>query len=314
MNQLAQTETETVRVWPEQVPDADLWRDIGPALERPRWENSRLVRKVSQPTLTAFRPEPAIAGDTGVIVCPGGAFHFLTVDKEGTEVARWLTARGVTAFVLKYRVVPTPDDDAALLRIAAHPGQYRDQMDKVRPMVVADGIQAVRTVRQQARQWGIDADRLGILGFSAGGFVAAGAATEYDAESRPSFAACIYAGWNERRVPADVPPLFMAAAFTDELVNTQESVSLYAAWKAVGRPAELHLYAKVGYGFGLNRQGLPSDTWIDRFWDWLQAEGFGGINGNHSDRQERHAAMVSAEARGATLKLVPRLASSSFSP
>jgi len=273
MNQLAQTEAEIVPVWPEQVPDADLWRDIGPELERPRWENSRLVRNVSQPTLTVFRPEAASAAGTGVIVCPGGAFHFLMVDKEGTEVARWLTARGVTAFVLKYRVVPTPDDDAALVRIAANPHQYRDQMDKVRPMVVADGIQAVRMVRQKARKWGVDPHRLGILGFSAGGFVAAGAATQYDAESRPSFAAAIYAGWNERPVPADVPPLFVAAAFNDELVDTQISVSLYSAWKTVGRSAELHLYAKGGHGFGLNRQGLPSDTWIDRFWEWLQAEG-----------------------------------------
>src|SRR5437899_1048575 len=79
---------------------------------------------VSQPTLTVFRPEAASAAGTGVIVCPGGAFHFLMVDKEGTEVARWLTARGVTAFVLKYRVVPTPDDDAALVRIAANPHQH----------------------------------------------------------------------------------------------------------------------------------------------------------------------------------------------
>jgi acetyl esterase/lipase len=266
--------TEAIKLWPDGVPDADLWRGIGRELERPRWENSRLVRNVSRPTLTVFRPEPAGAVGTGVIVCPGGAFHFLMVDKEGTEVARWLTARGLTAFVLKYRLVPTPDDDAALLRIAANPGQYRDQMDKVRPMVVADGIQAMRTVRQQASTWGIDPDRLGILGFSAGGFVAVGAATEYDAESRPSFAAAIYAGWNEHPVPADVPPLFVAAAFDDELVDTQESLSLYAAWKAVGRPAELHLYAQGGHGFALIQQGLPSDHWIDRFWEWLQAQNF----------------------------------------
>jgi acetyl esterase/lipase len=240
MNQLASTQTDAIQVWPDQVSDADLWRDVGPELARPQWENSRLVRNVSRPTLAVFRPEPSIAVGTGVIVCPGGAFHFLMVDKEGTDVARWLTARGVTAFVLKYRLVPTPDDDAALLRIAANPRGYRDQMDRVRPMVVADGIQAVRTVRQQASQWGIDPDRLGILGFSAGGFVAAGAATRYDAESRPSFAAAIYAGWNEHPVPADVPPLFVAAAFDDELVDTQVSLSLYSAWKAVGRPAELH--------------------------------------------------------------------------
>jgi acetyl esterase/lipase len=274
VQKLAHTETETIRVWPDHVPNADLWRDIGPELDRPRWENSRLVRNVSQPTLTVYRPGPATTIGTGIIVCPGGAFHFLMVDKEGTDVARWLNARGISAFVLKYRVYPTPDDDEALLRIAANPHAYRHQMDSVRPMVVADGLQAVRIVRQRAGSWGIDADRLGIMGFSAGGFVAAGAASQYDTESRPNFAAAIYTGWNERSVPADVPPLFVAAAFDDELVDTQVSISLYSAWKSVGRPAELHLYAKGGHGFGLNPQGLPSDGWIDRFWEWLQAEGF----------------------------------------
>ena len=83
-----EVEPEIIPVWPDEVPDADLWRDAGPELERPSRENSRLVRNVSRPMLTVFRPDPAIASGTGVIVCPGGAFHFLMVDKEGTEVAR----------------------------------------------------------------------------------------------------------------------------------------------------------------------------------------------------------------------------------
>src|ERR1700737_2011998 len=105
MSQVAQS--ATIQVWPDRIPDADLWRDVGPELERPRWENSRLVRNVSQPTLTVFLPEPSIAVGTGVVVCPGGGFHFLMVDKEGSAVAHWLNARGVAAFVLKYRLVPT---------------------------------------------------------------------------------------------------------------------------------------------------------------------------------------------------------------
>src|SRR4051812_41321638 len=105
-----------IPVWPDQVPDADLWRDAGPELERPTWENSRLVRNVSQPTLTVYLPEPSLAIGTGVVSCPGGAFHFLMVDKEGTEVARWFNARGVAVFVLKYRVFPTPDDEEAFLQ------------------------------------------------------------------------------------------------------------------------------------------------------------------------------------------------------
>lgn len=267
-------QAEIVPIWPAGVPDADLWRDAGQELERPTWENSRLVRNVSEPTLTVFLPEPALATGAGVVVCPGGAFHFLMVDKEGTEIARWLTARGVAVFVLKYRVFPTPDDDAAFLRIAEDVLPHRANMDRVWPMAVADGLQAIRTVRQRASRWGIDPDRLGIMGFSAGGAVAAGTATAYDAECRPSFAAPIYAVWRERPVPADAPPLFLAAASDDPLVDAGHSIALYSAWHAAGRRAELHLYASGGHGFGLIPHGLPVDGWLERFWDWLRAEGF----------------------------------------
>ena len=265
---------EVVPVWPDRVPDADLWRDIGPELERPRWENSRLVRNVSRPTLTVFLPESSLANGTGVVVCPGGAFHFLMVDKEGTEVARWLNARGVAAFVLKYRLVPTLDDDAAFLEIAANPTPFRPRMDRVRPMAIADGLQALRAVRTNANRWGISADRLGIMGFSAGAYVAVGAATKYDAVSRPSFAASVYGEWWEGWVPADAPPLFLTAAGDDPLIAVRSNAALYAAWHAAGRRAELHLFARGGHGFALIRQGLPSDGWIDRFWEWLRAEGF----------------------------------------
>jgi acetyl esterase/lipase len=269
MSQVAQ-QTETIRVWPDRVPDADLWQGIGPELERPHWENSRLVRNVSQPTLTVYLPEPSVAIGTGIVVCPGGGFHFLMVDKEGSEVAHWLNARGVAAFVLKYRLVPTPDDDTAFVQQVSNLSLRRAQMDQVRPAAVADGLQAVRTVRQQARQWGVEPDRLGIMGFSAGGAVAAGAARVYDAESRPSFSAPVYGAWQDGpAVPADAPPLFLAAATDDPLVDAEASVSLYSAWKRAGRSAELHLYAQGGHGFGLIQQGLPSDRWIDRFWEWL---------------------------------------------
>jgi acetyl esterase/lipase len=265
---------ETIPVWPDQVPDADLWQGIGPELERPRRENSRLVRNVSQPSLTVFLPEPSVAVGTGIVVCPGGGFHFLMVDKEGTEVARWLNAHGVAAFVLKYRLVPTPDDDEAFNQQASTLSQRRAQMAQVRPACVADGLQALRTIRQQAHRWGVEPDRLGIMGFSAGGAVAAGAAMLYDAQSRPSFAAPIYATWDVATAPADAPPMFLAAASDDDVVDVQASLTLYAAWKAAGRSCELHLFAQGGHGFGLNQQGLPSDRWIDRFWEWLQAQSF----------------------------------------
>jgi acetyl esterase/lipase len=195
------------------------------------------------------------------------------IDKEGTDIARWLTARGVAAFVLKYRVLPTPDDDEAFSAIAANPTPHRPKMDRVRPMTIADGLQAIRTVRSQAGRWGIDPERLGILGFSAGAYVAVGAATKFDPESRPSFAASVYGEWWEGWIPAGAPPLFLTAASDDPLIAVHSNALLYAAWLAAGGRAELHLYAQGGHGFALIQQGLPSDGWINRFWEWLEAEG-----------------------------------------
>jgi acetyl esterase/lipase len=268
------TTPEIIAIWPGGVPDAEIWRDAGSELERPLWENSRLVRNVSVSTLTVYLPEPSIATGTAVISCPGGAFHFLMIDKEGTDVARWLTARGVAVFVLKYRVYPTPDDDDAFLEIAADPLPHRPNMEKIWPMSIADGVQAVRIVRARASQWGIAPDRIGIMGFSAGGAVTAGAASAYDAASRPDFAAPIYAVWQERPVPADAPPLFLVAASDDALVAPINSIRLYSAWQQAGRRAELHIYAEGGHGFGLIPKGLPVDGWMERFWEWLVAEGF----------------------------------------
>ena len=267
-------DADIIPVWPDQVPDADLWRDAGRELDRPRRNGGATVRNVSRPMLKVFVPDASLAVGTGVIVCPGGAFHWLSFDKEGTEVARWLNARGVAAFVLKYRVLPTPDDDEAFLQIAANPTPHRPKMDRVRPMVIADGLQAIRRLRMQVDQWGIAPDQLGILGFSAGAYAAVGAAMKYDAESRPSFAASVYGEWWERRVPADAPPLFLVAASNDPLFDVRSNSSLYEAWYTAGRRAELHLYAHGGHGFGVTPQGLPVDGWIDRFWEWLQAEGF----------------------------------------
>lgn len=266
--------TNIIPVWPDQVPDAEFWRNAGPEADFFSASGTRLLRNISTPTLTAYLPEPSTASGTGIIVCPGGAFHFLAIDKEGTDVARWLAARGVAAFVLKYRVVPIPDE-AQARQIAANPTPHRPQMDRVRPMVVADGLQAMRTLRAQAEQWRCSPDRLGIIGFSAGAHAAVGTALKYqDAESRPSFAASIYGEWWERWIPADAPPLFLMAASNDPLIDVRSNTGLYDAWYTAGCRAELHLYAQGGHGFGITRQGLPVDGWIDRFWEWLRAEGF----------------------------------------
>lgn len=270
-----EADATVIPVWPDQAPDADLWQSVGPESDIVTAAGTVLRRNISEPTLTAYLPEPATATGTGIVVCPGGAFHFLEIEKEGAEVAHWLSERGVAAFVLKYRVLPTPDDEAATLEIATNPTPHRTRMDRVRPMVIADGLQAIRRLRAQSSAWGIAPDRLGIMGFSAGAYAAVGAAMKYDdAESRPSFAASVYGEWWERWLPADAPPLFLVAASNDPLIDVRSNSGLYDAWYTAGRRAELHLYAQGGHGFGIRTQGLPVDDWIEHFWVWLQAEGF----------------------------------------
>jgi acetyl esterase/lipase len=240
----------------------------------------KIIRNVTQPTLTAYLPDPAAATGTAVIVCPGGAWHFLSIDMEGTDVATWLCSHGVAAFVLKYRLVPTGDDFLAQVQAFLSDAEHMDsQMQAIAPLVIADGQQAVRTVRSRAAEWAVAADRIGIMGFSAGGMVTANVARLYDPASRPDFAAPIYTGpYASAAVPADAPPLFVLCA-ADDAMAAPLSLRLFGDWRAAGRPAELHIYAAGGHGFGMRTLGQPSDTWIERFGEWLGGMGLLKRNG-----------------------------------
>jgi len=266
-----------IPLWPDGAPGSEGWAQQEQETLAPPPIGIRVVRNVTQPTLTAFLPDRAAAPGAAVIVCPGGAFHFLAIEHEGTQVARWLNARGVAAFVLRYRLIETPVDDDILSQQMHQNLTDRDRfgqlMQGLRPLIIADGLQAVKLVRRRAAEWGVASDRAGILGFSAGGYVTTGVALEYDADSRPDFAAPIYSSPYEGiSVPADAPPLFIAAAH-DDAFAASASVPLYSAWSTAGRSAELHIYSKGGHGFGMRKQGLPADHWIDHFGDWLQVQG-----------------------------------------
>jgi acetyl esterase/lipase len=233
-----------------------------------------VVTNVSQPTLTALVAPPEAASGTAVIICPGGGFHALSINSEGVDVAKWLNAKGVTAFVLKYRLVPTGDD--GVKEIMAKIGN-RKKMDEdnaaVIPLAIADGQAAVAYVRKHASEFGISPTRIGLMGFSAGGTVAASVGLNYTAESRPDFLVPIYAymgAIKETPVPKDAPPIFIVAATDDQLHLVPDSLNLYSRWLTAGKPAEIHIYSKGGHGFGMRKQNLPSDQWIDRFGEWLQ--------------------------------------------
>ncbi len=264
---------KVIPLWPDGAPGSEDWTQQEQETVLPPPESIKVVHNVTEPTLTAFLPNPSVASGTAIIVCPGGAFHMLAIDHEGLDVAHWLSARGVAAFVLKYRLVPTAmreEDFVKQIQSLPEPNKLKELTRQIEPLAIADGQQAMKVVRQHASQWGIAPDRIGMMGFSAGGRVTVGVALEHDAQSRPHFAAAIYGAlWEEIIVPADAPPFFIALANDDEIA-VEPSVALYRAWRAAGQPVELHIYAQGGHGFGMRKQGLPADHWIDRFGEWLQ--------------------------------------------
>ena len=240
--------------------------------------NTEVVTNVTKPTLTVFKPAPGTANGTAIVVAPGGGWMALSINSEGIDVAKYLAAKGVTAFVLKYRLAHTGDDATQEFgTLIGNPQKFVETVGKIIPLSVADGLAAVKYVRQHASELGVKSDRVGIIGFSAGGGVTAGVAFQYAAESRPAFVAPIYAGAGQLKdasVPADAPPMFLVAATDDQLGLVPDTVSLYEKWYLAKKPVELHLYAKGGHGFGMRKQNIPTDSWIDRFADWLDLQGF----------------------------------------
>jgi acetyl esterase/lipase len=266
---------KVIRLYSGPAPGSEDWKHSEQENRTNFW-NTRVVFNVVNPTLTVFQPDPAKAVGTAVIVCPGGAFFALSIDSEGFEVARWLNARGVTAFVLKYRLVECETDDPTreVMTKGADLAQLAAPIVK---LAMADGQAAVAYVRQHASEFGVKPDRIGLIGFSAGGTVVASVAYNYTPESRPNFVAPIYLAYDwaiKGDVPADAPPMFILAATDDQLGLAPQSVRLYNDWTAAKKSAELHLLSKGGHGFGMRKQNLPSDRWIERFAEWLEVQGW----------------------------------------
>jgi dienelactone hydrolase len=252
-----------------------------------------MLRNVSEPTLTVYAPAPGTATGSGVIVCPGGGWTILAWQHEGTDVAEWFAARGYTAFLLKYRVSATPADPAKFvaamtaqgamlaqpLKAAEAPRKMNDlarseALIYAREIAADDGRRALQLAREHATDWGVQPDRIGLIGFSAGAFLVADVAMDPQG-SPPAFLAPIYGGETRGRpVPTDAPPLFTVIAHDDRyLFHMVEG--LYSDWSMADRSAELHIFARGAHGFGMVKQGLPSDRWIDLMGAWLADKGFG---------------------------------------
>jgi acetyl esterase/lipase len=255
-------------------------------------QKKQMIRNVVNPTLTVYKPDPAKANGTAVIVAPGGGFLFLSWQTEGTEVAEWLASKGVTVFLLKYRLSNSGETQEEFqkammalfqaISAASNPQNkgkpegdisHHEAMSAITLLGQEDGRQAIRIVRKRAAEWGVNPAKIGIMGFSAGGMVTLGPVLQHDLESRPDFAAPVYTPWSDTPVPADAPPLFILVAGDDQLA-APGSIAMYTAWKNAKKEAELHVYAKGGHGFGIQKKGLPVDSWIERFWEWMKAQGF----------------------------------------
>jgi len=278
---------QVIPVWPGVAPGSESWTQK--EVEYLNAHGGKMVRNVVKPTLTVFPANPSAANGTAVIVCPGGGFRFLSWQSEGIDVAKWLSERGVTAFVLKYRLADTgaTEEDfrkataqlnGVTSRITAEAGKTTaPPSDPVResilPVSAADGHQALKLVRERAAEWGVAPDRIGMIGFSAGALVTVESALHYTAADRPDFVAPIYgAPWVDVQVPVDAPPMFIAVA-NDDAIASLTSVHLFSEWKAAGKSVELHIYSKGGHGFGMTGHGLPANHWIDRFGEWLEVQG-----------------------------------------
>ncbi len=237
----------------------------------------RIARNVWLPTITPVLPPNGTANGAAVIVAPGGAFLSLSMDTEGLEVARRLAAEGITAFVLKYRLNPTPEDEAAFMQFmgqrmaATASGKAESEISE--PRAAMDALQALRLVRQRAKEWQIDPARVGMIGFSAGAMAALQSVQTGKASDWPEFLGYIYGRMSAIEVPPEAPPMFVAIAMDDGLFARQ-GFGIVEAWRSAGRPVELHAYERGDHGFGTGRPGTTTILVIDEFIAWMQMHGW----------------------------------------
>ncbi len=228
------------------------------------------VSSIHRPSITAYVPPKEIATGAAVIILPGGGHRYLSIDTEGHWVAKWLSERGVASFVLKYRLAR---ETGSTYTVEEH--------------ALQDTQRALRLVRSRAKGWNIDPERSGLLGFSAGGQLAAHSAARFDPgkpdaadpiereSSRPAFQALLYSGSlrEDAQFPKDAPPAFLCVAF-DDRGPSRTAVDLFQRLRDTGINAELHIYARGGHGFGLRDRDLPITSWPVRLREWLVDQGF----------------------------------------
>jgi acetyl esterase/lipase len=280
---------QVIELWPGQPPEEGSGQIgeekvvMSPALDRKQvevTEPTRMITNVTKPTLTIFRPGEGRNAGTAVLICPGGGYWNLYWQLEGEEVAAWLNTLGATGIVLKYRVPRRPDEPRG------EPAR--------RPL--QDAQRAISLLRSKASELAIDPQRIGIVGFSAGGHLAISAATHFDQRAyeaidgidqmncRPDFAISVYPGYLKAkdkdqlapglRIPEGTPPIFLAHGGDDIVSPPEHSLFMYLALKRASAPAELHIYAGAAHDFGVRAGDHPYSTWTTACANWLRHQGF----------------------------------------
>ncbi len=256
---------EEIRLWSKGAPgsEGETAQEVFQASDNPKLPKRFTV--VHYPSIYAFLPAKDKANGMAVVVAPGGGHTQLVIDKEGYDIAEWLNKNGIAAFVLKYRLARAQGSHYTV------PGN-----------ALPDAARAMRMVRSRAKEWNVDPARIGFMGFSAGGEVAALIETRFDAgndsssdpidrvSSRPDFAVVVYPGYKPGTVtvPKDAPPTFLVCA-DDDRSHVVTTVNLYLDLQKQGVSSEMHIYASGGHGFGMKASALPEATWPDRLKEWM---------------------------------------------
>ena len=265
----AAAEPQVLYLWPNGAPGSE--GKTGAENVRVTPDNEHVISNVHKPSITVYLPSKERASGTAVVIAPGGGHNSLWVDHEGHNLAKFLSERGVAGVVLKYRLA-----------------REKDSTYTIEGNALDDTKRAIRTTRSHAAEWNLDPNRIGVMGFSAGGELAALAVSRYDAgnpaatdpidrlSSKPDFGGLIYPAIpKEMKLDKDTPPEFLACGENDRENIAQGLPSLYLAMKKAGVSAELHVFTNVGHGFGVRaRTRGPVAQWPDRFYEWLGARGF----------------------------------------
>ena len=283
---------KVMKVWPDKIPGA---------IDNPSYKSETVtnngwtrVSNVSVPTLDYYPAPKGAANGTAAVICPGGGYAILAIEHEGKQIAEWLNGLGITAFVLKYRL---PSDEIMVNK-------------SIGPL--QDGQEAMRIVRRHAKEWNINPDKIGIIGFSAGGHLASTVSTHFNEKvydtkdttsARPDFSLLIYPVIsmdtaithmgsrvnligknpsqelvkefsNELQVSKSTPPAFLVCSFDDGAVPIQNSIRYALALQKHGITCELHIYEHGGHGYGLGRTNDTESTWPEACKKWLEANGF----------------------------------------